>query len=542
MGFEIPGIGYDYTVKYVNSNWRKKRKIQSDNYGLPIVAPTVTNQPYSYCPLIPPTEVYDFNMLYTDDWNIRLGMDEGRDCDLRARRNSVFGGFNSYDMNIPEDVITTTAGNENNKSLVSNPLQINTSYKSIKSEAAENMQMQSTHVSGSVKKLSTEKKLSVQEPQKPKQLVNLPTEILLRIVALSKNVPGLLQTCRFFFDFVVLHQAHIYRLLIEYYYLNKIKCSVTFGSIIKANRLTDEEHIQNSMAFTIEDMEKRMKYHQEQQRKRRRSSVHYQSKDIIIVLDSECLLQPFMSYKLFRAFTIDAILPAFKIKQLRSEVEHSVGALQQNLLSSYQTTFVGTDRLNKAEVLKKFVNESEIPFPYLDPSNPSNLDYLGEDDYVDKLRLVKKIMLLHPKFENILQDIVYFLIELNIKVKEVMPSDVEFNDIRLKLKDMKVLIGDQVEHLGVSQDDTSETDGEDKKKFVITSPELVLSILMKAGKKWSKSLLKYVSRDALQENEHFWTCIMESKRLDYVKWLEKYAHLSPSAGVLNILARNSQGE
>ena len=347
----------------------------------------------------------------------------------------------------------------------------------------------------------------------------------------------------FFFDFVVLHEAHIYRLLTECYYLNRIKCSVTFGSVIKSNRLTDEEHQANSFALTIEDMQKEMQEHEEQRRKRRRSSIHYQSKDTIVVLDSECLVKPYMTYRLFKTFTVDAILPASKVEQLKSEVKHSVDILQKNLTNSYQTTFVGTDRLNKAEVLKKFVSESQIPFPYIDPNDPSNLDYLGEDNYIDKLRLVKKILLLHPIFENMTQDIVFFLIELNIKVKQVMNTDTEFNSIRLRLKDIKTFINDQTrldEHSDESNDESAEENMKTRKEFVITNSNLVLSILMKAGKKWSKYLLQYVSQNAVEEDEHFWTCIMESKRLDYVRWLEKYGKLSPGAGVLNILARSSQ--
>ncbi|VEU22557.1 DEKNAAC103665 [Brettanomyces naardenensis] len=368
------------------------------------------------------------------------------------------------------------------------------------------------------------------DPPKRFTLSSLPTEILIRIVALSQNIDSVRYTDTFFLKFVEEHEDNLFRALVDHYYVYRMNSAVSLDTSFKSNRLTDAEHKENSLSLSIEAMQRGAS--------KRRYSGEYQLKDSIVVIDCEAFNQPYIKHRIMRRLHVDAVLTSSEIASLKEEVKTSLAKLKADLENSYEETLIGSERLVKGVLLNSYMEKSRIPFPFLDHRNPSNLDYLRAGDYADKLRIIRDIMHLNPIFEGDVESMLWFLIEINDQVQqdhaaastpgeEYVGKDA---DNRLRLQEVKQLL---VRQLKKDANTTTTTPS-------FTNGDLIISILTKTSKRWIRYLLQFVSPASLEEDQYFWGRIMQSKRLDYIRSLEKYSKLSPGPQVLSVLAKSSQ--
>lgn len=513
MGFALPGISFAYVDNpRVDSNWKKKRKINHDSHGNPIEPPSVWAAPYNFRMHIKSRQAYDFNYIYNEGFNMRDGR---RVIDYTSFRRQVCD---------PQFSDKPVGSKKWHKSLKRPP-----PAEQKESKAAQVIMPSSSSESEVVTK---------DEPQRL-TLTSLPSEILVNIIALSQNITSVGRVNVYLHNIVTLHRAYLYRITIESYYVRRIPCSVSIGSLLSSNRLTDSEHNEHCFELSLEQMQSSAR------KRQRRFSGNYTLDDDIVVLNDEALQSPYLSYRMLRHFHVDVVLSSVKYALLRDKVIHSLQLLRTNLQSSYQQSQLGTQRLDKATVLPPFISSCKVAFPYLNEQKPTDLDFVRPGAYVDKLLIAKKLLNLGTLFTGKVETIVWFIILLNQKVEQILANDPKLSQdlqysgfkpksCHIKLKQVKQMIVRQC------RTDPNASDEDALKNFKITNADVVWTILSCAGKSWAKFLLQFVSPPALENDELFWMKIMESKKLGYVKLLENYGHLTPGTRVLNTLARSSQ--
>ncbi|QPG73689.1 hypothetical protein FOA43_001002 [Brettanomyces nanus] len=347
----------------------------------------------------------------------------------------------------------------------------------------------------------------------------LPLEILLKIIAMSGNINGIKLVDRFFFDLVDLHYKHLLRLFIDYYYLYRMTCVACIDSSLQSNTLTDTEHVKNSLAMTLEEIAKNTKI----LKRKRRYSGEYTFKDIIVVMDVEAFNQPYIRHDVFREFHADAILPKKEIVALKEEVSKSLANLRGQLQEAYQNNFTSSQRIDKDKLIAKYINETRIDLPFYDSSRPKNVDRIMTGGYNEKLQILRDVLHRDHVFNGNLESMLWFLLELNTSAsKEILKTDSAFG--KITLKEVKGFLKRQTGN----------------KPPVFQDNDLILCILFNTDKKWCRYLLQFAASASLEEDEYFWSRIMDTKRLDCVRMLEKYAGLGPGPQVINVLAGSSQ--
>lgn len=276
---------------------------------------------------------------------------------------------------------------------------------------------------------------------------DLPPEIIGLIISMSENIDGMNGVNHHLSEFIGENHDSLCRRAIDLHYKRRIPLAVYMNNA-NDDRTDDDE---------------------------------------LIVCDESVLGQPYVKFSMLE---VDAILPASKIHMLEDEVGESLAELDKEMHNEYMSTYVSSKRLEKKKILRKYVRESAIQFPYKYPE------------------LARDLLKLKPVFAGDWQK------QLNCLLRH--RGDMSFKQLKRFLKRQKAA---------------------DKK---IDSAELVLTILeVVPDKSWRVFLLKKADASSLGASHTLWKSIVDCNHMEYFQELAKY-EVSPDPRLLpTLLADNT---
>ncbi|GME85625.1 unnamed protein product [Ambrosiozyma monospora] len=213
----------------------------------------------------------------------------------------------------------------------------------------------------------------------------------------------------------------------------------------------------------------------------------------------------------------------------------SIKTMNQKLLTELENQTVGQQaikfRIEKEQYLKDFP-QTPIKLPYMNPSNPKDVEHIIPRQYKNKLDTIKKLIEMRCVFDSHLENIISFFIYLNraaLNSEDDAPAVVGHQDFYLSIREVDKLIKNTKAVVENGEEDAS--------AFEVHSGHLVMALLNHGKKKWIKYFFTKLNTQALQNDVHFWTKVIKSGNWEYVEALKTYAQLEPAPSVLGKVSK-----
>lgn len=359
------------------------------------------------------------------------------------------------------------------------------------------------------------------------KIIDLPDEILVKILSLSNNISNISLSCKFFNKFVLQHMEFISYEFIISKYVHKYK--LKFSS--QPNNMTDENHHQNSLTIKLSDNENNLKFKINDFKEDihgKFSLTRYKDPDFLNVISSHAFETPYMTYQIYQSLNIDHVMPPSAWLDLEERYNSELNELKEE---------VNTKKIDK-EKFKEFWNEYTIKVPYLDENNPSNINYIKNGAYVDKLRIIIDLMISKTRFSNNIEDLFYFLVSLVIgiehdKIVESSESILPINLLKsyaIFYRKQQILESQNVIE-GILDDDNKIWES-----ISFSNPLFYILLKQSADEEIEEFLCPLFYGTHLKENSNFWMTLKNKREIELIEELINEKDTSPSTYILNSLA------
>lgn len=359
------------------------------------------------------------------------------------------------------------------------------------------------------------------------KIIDLPDEILVKILSLSNNISNISLSCKFFNNFVLQHMEFISFEFIISKYVHKYK--LKFNS--QPNNMTDENHHLNSLTLKLSDNENNLRFRINDFKEDiygNFSLTRYKDPDYLTVISSHAFETPYMTYQIYQSLNIDHVMPPSAWLDLEEKYNLELNKLDEDL---------NVKKINK-EQFKDFWNEYTIKVPYLDESNPGNINYIKNGAYVDKLRIIIDLMISKTRFSNSIEDLFYFLVSLinAIEHDKIVESSESIIPINL-LKSYGIFYRKQqiLESQNVINE-ILENDNKIWESISFSNPLFYILLKHSADEEIEDFLCPLFYGTHLKENSNFWMTLKNKREIELIEELINENDTSPSTYILNSLA------
>jgi hypothetical protein len=375
---------------------------------------------------------------------------------------------------------------------------------------------------------------------KNRKVTDLPDEILVKILSYSNNIKNILLTNKFFHQFVLSHKEFITYEVIATKYIHKYK--LTNNTDNNDNHplyeATDENYV---LALHTPKLKKQLDSKLSQNIRELINSdfkqdingnfvlTRYKDPDTLIIISSNGFETPYMTYQIYKSLNIDRVIPSSSWKDFEEIYNETI---------SKSGEFYKIDRT----VFQDFWNELSISIPFIDKFDPGNLETLKEGTYVDKLRIIIDLMISKTRFSNKLEDILYFVVSLIVKVEENIVDDQETSVIPIDIiKNYAVFyLRQQLEENGDDDEQQQErahkTDDQLWQEIELKNPKFYVLLKNSANEELEEEICSLFYNNNVAGNANFWLSLKQMKEEKLIEELIGDCDITPVPYILNMLA------
>ncbi|KAG0684518.1 hypothetical protein C6P40_002698 [Pichia californica] len=375
-----------------------------------------------------------------------------------------------------------------------------------------------------------EKKLNLFE-QKEYKITDLGDDVLVKILSMSNNVTNISLSCKFFYHFVLQHKEFISYEMVISLYVRRYKLKF---DLQQPSNMTDEHHHLNSHTLKVSSIfntdNNPMNSDFNEDSTGNYILTRYRDPDVLTVISSSVFSTSYMTYQIYKSLQVDHVIPSDAWPDLKERYENELNSVSDS------------GRLSKG-VFKQFWNEYPIPVPYLDPENPSNINYFESATYVDKLRIVIDLMISKTRFSNNIEDLFYFIVSLLVVLeynKYVDDSTCIVPTGLLKNYAIYYMRQNELETENRLEDDDGNTiqtnDEELWSKIKFKNPLFYILLKRSASDELEEFLCPLFYGDHLKENNNFWVTLKDKNEGELIEEMINVHNTSPSMYIMNILA------
>lgn len=378
---------------------------------------------------------------------------------------------------------------------------------------------------------------------KIKNVIDLPDEVLVKIFSYSSNINNLLLTSKYFYNFILSHQHFISYEVIVNKYIHKYK--LNFQNAGQIHSHDDENHHLNSHKLKINDelmsvdptnIRRLISSEFKMDINKNYVLTRYKDADTLVIISSNSFNTPFMTYQNYKSLNIDHVIPTTAWKdfeefyniQLQSNSESDSFKLDKNIFCN-------------------FWNEFPINLPFMDNLNPNNLGLIKDGTYVDKLRIIIDLLISETRFKNNLEDILFFIVSLIIKIEEnVIDDEVENESNSIVptqiIKNYAVfymrqnLIESDEENNGETGDNQNKSDEQIWFEIKLKNPKFYILLKQSANEEIEELIGSLFYYDKLSEEVNFWLGLKAMNATELIHELINDYDISPVPHILNLLA------
>lgn len=372
------------------------------------------------------------------------------------------------------------------------------------------------------------------------KLVDLPGEILVKILSASNNIDNIALTCKFFQRFVLTHKQFISYEFIVNKYVHRYKLGLDSNSGYTLP-ISDEHHHSNSHRLKVSEIES-LKVQNDnylgssdfrEDVNGNYSLTRYRDPDTLTVLSSHAFETPYLTYQIYKSLGVDHVIPPSAWPDLQEKYNDELAKLSDDTCGDVSR------KVEKKEFIKLW-NELPIDCPYLDVNNPEDIEYLKSEAYVDKLRVIVDLMISKTRFKNNIEDLFHLIVSLVVKIEENVVNGVEHSIIPpqlLKNYAAYYMLEQLIESDPSTMEDGDEVSNENLwGRLHFKSPSFYILLKSSANEELEDLLCPLFFGDHLKEDTNFWMGLKVRNEIELIEELINDQGTSPSTYILNMLA------
>ena len=372
------------------------------------------------------------------------------------------------------------------------------------------------------------------------KLIDLPGEILVKILSASNNINNITLTSKFFHKFVLTHKEFIsYEFIVnKYVHRYKLNLNSNFGSILQ---MSDEHHHSNSHRLKVSEIESLQVQNDSYPGGLDfREDVHgnysltrYRDPDTLTVLSSHAFETPYLTYQIYKSLGVDHVIPPSAWPDLEEKYNDEISKLNDS------TNGDDSRKVDKKE-FSKLWNELPLDCPYLDVNNPNDIEYLKSEAYVDKLRILVDLMISRTRFKNSIEDLFHLIVSLLVKIEENVVNGLEHSIIPpqlLKNYAAYYMRERLIECDSSAMEDENGVNNEDLwDRLHFKNPQFYILLKSSANEELENLLCPLFYGDHLKEDANFWMGLKSRNEVELIEEMINEQGTSPSTYILNMLA------
>ncbi|GAV27176.1 hypothetical protein PMKS-000639 [Pichia membranifaciens] len=372
------------------------------------------------------------------------------------------------------------------------------------------------------------------------KLVDLPGEILVKILSASNNINNIALTSKFFYKFVLTHKEFIsYEFIVnKYVHRYKLNLNSNSGSVLQ---MSDEHHHSNSHRLKVSEIESLqvekdsylggLDFREDVYNNY--SLIRYRDPDTLTILSSHAFETPYLTYQIYKSLGVDHVIPPSAWPDLEEKYNDEIAKLNNSTCGD------DSRKVDKKE-FSKLWNELPIDCPYLDVSNPNDIEYLKSEAYVDKLRILVDLMISRTRFKNSIEDLFHLIVSLVVKIEENVVNGQEHSILppQLLKNYAAYYMREQLTECDPSAvDDENAVSNEDLwDRLHFKNLQFYILLKSSANEELENLLCPLFYGDHLKEDANFWMGLKSRNEIELIEELINEQGTSPSTYILNMLA------
>lgn len=373
------------------------------------------------------------------------------------------------------------------------------------------------------------------------KLINLPDEILVKILSASNNINNISLACKFFHKFVLTHKEFISYEFIVTKFVHRYKLNFEY-QVDSGLQMSDEHHHSNSHRLRVSDIERSQIQNEvysgsldfRQDIQGEYSLTRYRDPDLLTVISSHAFETPYLTYQIYKSLGIDHVIPPSAWPDLEEKYNDELAKFTDENVEN------APKKIDKKQ-FSKFWNELPIDAPYFDVINPNDIDCLKSEACVDKLRILIDLIVSKTRFRNSLEDLFFLIVSLVVKIEENAVNDVEHSIIPPQLLKNYAIF--YMRELMIERDPSymQEEENEEIKQNLwadvqFKNPNFYILLKSSANEELENLLCSPFYGDHLKDDTNFWMGLKSRNEIELIEELINERNTAPSTYILNMLA------